>query len=254
MIKKTVLISVSVLCAAFLASCAHSPSAPVTAPAVEYNAYIRQVLPALPRADVCHVVGPSETLWRIAKMYDVDMKEIVGANNLKDTTKLEMGQRLVIPRAAPPKPIVALYKTNKWKYIIIHHSATDVGNALDFYRAHRNRGWETLGYHFVIDDGSVGKQDGQVEVSPRWIKQLDGAHCNAGGMNHVGIGICLVGNFSKEQPTAEQMKSLAYLVDLLRKEYKIPAGNIMGHGQVPGASTECPGKYFPWRKFFSKSK
>jgi N-acetylmuramoyl-L-alanine amidase len=41
-------------------------------------------------------------------------------------------------------------------------------------------------------------------------------------------------------------------VNELRKAYKIPAYNIMGHGQVPGASTDCPGKRFPWEDFRSK--
>jgi N-acetyl-anhydromuramyl-L-alanine amidase AmpD len=50
----------------------------------------------------------------------------------------------------------------------------------------------------------------------------------------------------------KQMEALVYLVNILRKYYKIPQGHILGHGQVPGAKTECPGKYFPWREFYHK--
>ena len=71
-------------------------------------------------------------------------------------------------------------------------------------------------------------------------------------MNHQGIGICLVGNFSKERVSPRQLDSLVYLVNLLRKYYAIPSSNILGHGQVPGAATECPGLYFPWTEFRSK--
>jgi len=187
-------------------------------------------------------------------MYDVTVEDILRANNLKDPTNVAMGQRLFIPQAAPLKPVVALYPSNKWKYIIIHHSATDEGSALAFNKFHQSRGWENLGYHFVIDNGTEGKEDGQIEVAPRWIKQQNGAHCKAGGMNSTGIGICLVGNFSKDNITRKQMESLTYLVNTLREYYKIPVNNIMGHSEVSGASTECPGTKFPWPEFFSKIK
>ena len=235
-----------------LTSCARAPvKLTPTAPActMEYDSVIYR--PAI-RQDVFHVIAPGETLWRLGKMYDVTVEDIIRENNLKDTAKLDTGQRLCIPNAAPLRPVVSLYPTGKWKYIIIHHSATDEGNALCFDKFHRRRGWKNLGYHFVIDNGSEGKQDGQIEVAPRWIKQQDGAHCKAGSMNSTGIGICLVGNFSKEKVTEKQMRSLAYLVNTLREYYNIPVKNILGHGEVLGASTECPGTKFPWNEFYNK--
>ena len=102
-----------------------------------------------------------------------------------------------------------------------------------------------MGYDFLIDNGTEGKQDGQIETSSRWIKQEDGAHCKADDMNCRGIGICLVGNFNKERVTQKQLDSLVYLVRILRNYYKIPVANILGHGQVSGAKTECPGKALP---------
>ena len=50
----------------------------------------------------------------------------------------------------------------------------------------------------------------------------------------------------------KQLASLVYLVNLLKRYYHIPRKNIIGHGQVPGASTECPGKRFPWRSFIAQ--
>lgn len=180
-------------------------------------------------------------------MYDVAIKDITRVNHLRSAKEIEMGQQLIILNAAPLKPVVALYPSKKWKYIIIHHSATDEGNALCFHGAHHRRGFDNgLGYHFVISNGTKGKEDGQIEVSPRWIKQQNGAHCKASDMNYKGIGICLVGNFNEERVSKEQMDSLIYLIDMLKKYYNIPLKNIMGHGQVPKARTECPGKNFPW--------
>ncbi|MDD5115956.1 MAG: N-acetylmuramoyl-L-alanine amidase [Candidatus Omnitrophica bacterium] len=196
-----------------------------------------------------HVVAPGETLWRISKMYNVPSRDILYANKLYSKEPvLEKGQRLLIPNAAPVMPVISLYPSKKWKYIIIHHSATDEGSSLSFDKAHIFKGWNGIGYHFVVDNGSKGKNDGQIEVSPRWLKQENGAHCKAGGMNTRAIGICLVGDFSRDAPTSRQMDALVYLINRLRKYYRIPVSRIMGHGQVPGASTECPGKNFPWQE------
>ena len=207
-------------------------------------------VPPGPRGEVGHVVAPGETLWRIGKMYDVPIEKIIEANRISDSHNLEMGQRLTIPDAASLRPIVTLYPSNKWKYIIIHHSATEEGNSLSFHHAHLQKGWDRgVGYHFVIDNGSSGKKDGQIETSPRWIKQEDGAHCHASGMNTKAIGICLVGNFNSDKVTSKQMESLVYLTKTLERYYHIPARNIMRHGTVPEASTMCPGKHFPWEEF-----
>ena len=55
--------------------------------------------------------------------------------------------------------------TRDWEWIIIHHSATRVGSAEVFDAAHRARGMiNGLAYHFVIDNGTVGKADGLIET------------------------------------------------------------------------------------------
>lgn len=46
---------------------------------------------------VYHKVKKGETLWRISKIYNVDLEAIVTANRLKDTTKIEVGQQIFIP-------------------------------------------------------------------------------------------------------------------------------------------------------------
>lgn len=203
-----------------------------------------------PRMDTFHMVGPGETLWRIGKMYDVSVSDIIKINHLTNPENLRMGQELKIPNAAQIKPVITLYPSNKWKYIIIHHSGTEEGSALQFHRWHLNKGWDKgVGYHFVIDTNQSSRQDGQIESTPRWIKQEDGAHCKADEMNPRAIGICLVGNFDQEKVSAKQMESLVFLVNKLRRNYNIPMDHVLGHGKVPGASTHCPGTHFPWATF-----
>jgi N-acetylmuramoyl-L-alanine amidase len=249
-INKIIKLFIIGACLISLSSCAtvSTIQPPIISPPITYPPP-----PPVIRHDLVHIVAPGETLWRISKTYNVQISDIVQANRLRSEDELTMGQTLIIPNAMPARPVVTLYPSKKWKYIIIHHSATDVGSALEFHFAHQRRGFSRgLGYHFVIDNGSSGKSDGHIEVSPRWIKQQDGAHCKAAGMNYKGIGICLVGDFTGEYVSNKQLSSLVYLVNLLREYYHIPLKNIMGHGQVPGARTECPGKRFPWNRFFQQ--
>lgn len=200
--------------------------------------------------DVYHIVGPSETLWRIAKTYNVDINSIMAANKLSDPTKIKNGQRLLIPRTQGPRPMIPLFPTRRWTHIVIHHTATHDGDAFSIDRIHHNRGfWNGMGYHFLINNGTMGKVDGQIQVGPRWIKQMDGAHCNANGMNEKGIGIAIVGNYSQTHLTERELESLVFLVKTLKDYYGIPSQNIIRHTDVPGKNTECPGTHFPWAEF-----
>ncbi len=46
--------------------------------------------------------------------------------------------------------------SGRWTCIVIHHSADDRGTPESIDRAHRQRGWDELGYHFVIGNGDGG--------------------------------------------------------------------------------------------------
>jgi hypothetical protein len=131
----------------------------------------------------------------------------------------------------------------KWKYIVVHHSASSSGSAQSFDQYHREENhWRSLGYHFVIGNGR-GQGDGVIAAGPRWYGQEAGAHAHSTEHNEFGIGICLVGNFDAQNPSAAQWQSLVKLVKRLGTEYHIPPGNIVGHNQIrQGGSTACPGK------------
>ena len=143
---------------------------------------------------------------------------------------------------AVPDDWVAQAAPRAWHWIVIHHTATNYGNARIIDKWHRERGFDELGYHFVIGNGA-DSGDGQVEVGPRWIKQKWGAHTKTADnrFNDYGIGICLVGNFDVDQPTPAQMKSLARLVAYLMASYHIPSDRVLGHGDAK--PTDCPGRY-----------
>jgi len=132
--------------------------------------------------------------------------------------------------------------TRTWKYLVIHHSASPSGSAASFHKAHKDRGWDGLGYHFVIGNGR-GAPDGAVQVGYRWQRQKTGAHAGDKLMNERGIGICLVGNFETGRPSARQMASLTRLCQYLSVHCGISEHGLKRHKDVRG--TACPGKYFP---------
>jgi len=142
-----------------------------------------------------------------------------------------------------------------WKYIVIHHSGTSRGSMKIFDSAHRRRGMENgVAYHFIIDNGTCGKKDGQIEISQRWKKQIHGGHCHIQRNNEIGIGICLVGNFQKTRPTEKQFRSLVVLIKKLMGKYNIQLKNVTGHHYMKGERTICPGRYFPWNRLRNELK
>jgi N-acetylmuramoyl-L-alanine amidase len=137
-----------------------------------------------------------------------------------------------IPRAKP----------RPWKWIVIHHTATTFGNEAIVTRWHIDRGFDTMGYDFLIGNGT-NSGDGQIQVGERWPIQMWGAHCKTPDerYNLYGIGICLVGNFDIQYPSPAQMHSLVRLVAYMMKTYHIPPDCVLGHNDCK--PTDCPGKH-----------
>ena len=151
-----------------------------------------------------------------------------------------------VTRRRPPHPVLHQWAVDGyrvWRHIVIHHSAVNGGNAVTFDASHRRRGWDELGYHFVIDNG-CGGPDGRIEVGSRWRKQKWGAHCGGtpnNEYNNHGIGICLVGDFSETLPSAAQLASLRRLAEYLIQTYDVAIEDVIGHCDAPNTATACPG-------------
>ena len=147
----------------------------------------------------------------------------------------------------PWKPAVS---ERKWKYIVLHHTASQRGDVESIHDEHLSRKdkdgnpWMGIGYHFVIGNGDP-MADGQIEPTFRWKTQIQGAHAGSKdpAYNQVGIGIVLVGNFEKQPPTPLQKSAVTTLVASLKKSYGISTQNVVGHRDLK--PTECPGKHFP---------
>ncbi len=135
--------------------------------------------------------------------------------------------------------------TRRWKYIVVHHSANNRDTPEKMRDWHmRGRGWDELGYHFVIGNG-VAYPDGQIYVGNRWKKQMHGAHCKTpdNQYNDYGIGICLIGDFQSSSPTRKQIAAAARLMSFLTQKCGLPQSQIKTHGGVT-QKTACPGRNF----------
>lgn len=152
-----------------------------------------------------------------------------------------------------------------WKYVLVHHSASERGSAESLERWHRRgRGWDALAYQFVIGNGN-GSGDGQIEAGERWTAQMIGAHAGVNKLmkdpseknkyNEEAVGLCLVGNFFSgspgggSRPTEAQLESLRFLTLYLCLKFGLEADAVLGHGDV--AQTECPGDLFPKAAFIA---
>lgn len=140
------------------------------------------------------------------------------------------------------------------KLLVVHHTAIAVGGdaragaermrALYQYHA-SNRGWGDVGYNFVVgENGEIyeGRAGGDYVVAGH-------AYCN----NRKTVGVALMVDANKEEPTQAQMRSLQTLLDELARKYGIDlersaryhgkqfASPVVGHREL--VSTDCPGFY-----------
>jgi N-acetyl-anhydromuramyl-L-alanine amidase AmpD len=147
-----------------------------------------------------------------------------------------------------------LYWKNRWKYIVIHHSAGSFGNLEFFRKVHRQRQAKdpinAISYHYIIGNGN-GLAMGEVASDWRQSYDIWGAHVSMNNLdyNFRGIGVCLVGNFENKEVPSIQYQSLLRLTKSLMSKYDISHSNVTGHRMIKGESTKCPGKYFPMKTF-----
>ncbi|MBP3354444.1 MAG: N-acetylmuramoyl-L-alanine amidase [Bacteroidales bacterium] len=118
--------------------------------------------------------------------------------------------------------------------IIVHCTATPEGRDIsveDITRWHIDRGFTTIGYHYVVLlDGTIERGRPEEQV---------GAHCK--GHNSRSIGIAYVGGCDKamrpkDTRTVRQCASLARLLKELKTKY--PTATIHGHNEF--ANKACP--------------
>jgi hypothetical protein len=122
-----------------------------------------------------------------------------------------------------------------YQTIVIHHSAfyeeTDLQTVRTVQQEHlTERGWADIGYHFC-----VGKT-GIIYEGRDW--NVRGT--NVEGYNTGTLGICLLGNFMREEPTEVQLQSTLAMINWSAE--RLTMSHIAAHRQF-NPQTECPGDY-----------
>ena len=124
----------------------------------------------------------------------------------------------------------------KIKYIIVHCTATAEFKdfkAKDVDKWHKQRGWDCIGYHYLIDlDGTIEKGRPETKI---------GAHCK--GFNDCSIGVCYVGGLASDNKTPKDTRTNAQKASLLKliKQLKAKYTNakVVGHKDMPNVHKAC---------------
>lgn len=131
--------------------------------------------------------------------------------------------------------IEGVTKKRRIDEIIVHCSATAEGKDYtveDITRWHKQRGFSTIGYHYVIYRNGTIYTGRDIDVA--------GAHCT--GHNTHSIGVCYIGGCKadgqspKDTRTPEQKQALRRLLSGLVELY--PKAKIHGHRDY--ANKSCP--------------
>lgn len=124
------------------------------------------------------------------------------------------------------------------KYIVLHYSATYADQDLDvddIRKMHLARGFNDVGYHYVI------KRDGTVQKGRA--DHVVGAH--VAGHNTGSLGICCIGGLEREtgpnvgvdnRTEAQKAATIRLVKELLAKH---PKAQVVGHKDL--GPTQCPG-------------
>lgn len=126
-------------------------------------------------------------------------------------------------------------------HITIHHDGMEPFFASDqrgtawrldlIRRAHREKGWGDIGYHFAVD------REGRIWQG----RQLNWQGAHVKDHNEGNLGVVALGNFDRQMPTSPQLASLNKCVSWLMKRYHVSMSNVHTHQEWRGARTACPG-------------
>ncbi|HHN78096.1 MAG TPA: N-acetylmuramoyl-L-alanine amidase [Phycisphaerales bacterium] len=127
------------------------------------------------------------------------------------------------------------------RYITVHHDGMspftstlydDAARRIEAIRhAHVAKGWADIGYHYAIDPA------GRIWAARP--EALQGAHVKYHNPNN--LGILMLGNFEKQQPTVAAKKTLDAFLTMKMDEFHVPVNKVFTHREW--APTACPGRH-----------
>ena len=132
-----------------------------------------------------------------------------------------------------------LSKRNATDLLILHHSGTTTCTPDGIHNSHVGNGWAGIGYHYLVrKDGTIYRGRPEDTV---------GAH--AYGANSHSIGVCFEGNYQVDSMPSAQLVAGQKLVSGIKQRWGI--SKVIGHKDVTGSTTDCPGLNFPFAAIVS---
>lgn len=129
--------------------------------------------------------------------------------------------------------------------LTIHHTVSPPDRTIESIAAYHvnSRGWPGIGYHFVIAADGTIYQTNYLETK----SYHAGSYAAPGDENYWSVGISLQGDFTYNPPPRAQQDAARWLVAHLKWELGLEPDGVLGHRQMPGAATACPGNtYTQW--------
>ena len=119
----------------------------------------------------------------------------------------------------------------KWRHIVVHATGAE-GPGI------------AARCHFIVQPTATA-DGGVVFATPLWRRQTQGHHVFVPGYdyNADSVGICLMGDFARRAPAAEQMDALIALVQTVQRECGIGSDRVFLHKHLTGSRS--PGALFP---------
>jgi hypothetical protein len=128
----------------------------------------------------------------------------------------------------------------RYTRITIHHAgmqairhtsrAAIISDLNRIREAHLEQRYGDIGYHLIVDYAG--------RVWEGRSLAYEGAHVLS--ENEANVGVMLLGNFERQQPSLAQLAAMAELVELLRTHYGIRRSRVYGHRDL--GSSVCPGR------------
>lgn len=133
--------------------------------------------------------------------------------------------------------------------LTIHHTVSPPDRSIESIAAYHvdSNGWPGIGYHYVIKDDGRIFQTNYLETK----SYHAGSAAAPGDENAISVGISLQGDFTNAPPPTAQQDAARALVGYLSG--LLPSVTaVLGHRQMPGAQTQCPGNTFQsWLPYVS---
>lgn len=124
-------------------------------------------------------------------------------------------------------------KTTK---VIVHHTAinADTTSILGIYDYHtKENGWNCVAYHYMIMNSIIYKLHNDEDRTP-----------HAYGANDNAISVCMQADYNVRYPTLSEYWQVSSIVTRLCGRYNLSCDDVLGHGELDGNSTDCPGVHF----------